>query len=147
MHSFTLENGDECILSSGQALPANLKETTMLSIPGRHYVPGLQNQHVFISGTYGTWKQNLLFLQDESTSECEVLHYGVLRSILAFLPNMEHVYESKESDPMSKREWQNFMEDCSILICLEKKKGRDIVVMPGLDFDNEDNIRSAYFWW
>ena len=144
MHYFVLENNDKCMLRSGQTLPADLKGTTTLSIPSHLYVPGFHNQHVFISGTYGIWKQNLAHLQGESTRDRENVCRSVMTCISDFLPEMERVYETKDSDTVSTVKWQNFMEDCSILICHEKMKRGRIIVMPELDFEQESN---AYFWW
>jgi hypothetical protein len=129
LHHFTLENGRERIVKSGSSLPKRLKGDTLLHIPSQHYVPGLDGQMIFISGTYDQWKHNLKVAKRDSSRDMT----SVLKRISYFLPDIESVYATKDTEETFGSIWADFMADCSIIICHEKLKGeKKIIMLPEL---------------
>lgn len=113
----TLANGKAVTVDSGHTLPAGMPDNFGFYYVPHLSVPGMTDPDVYIRSTLGAWRQNMANIKSMDMARRIGIMLSAERCVREIVPRLNHVYWRKaQGDEQARQEWQDFCDDCTIVI-------------------------------
>lgn len=127
-HTFTLANGRQVNVDSGDPLPHGLPQDFSVQLIPEEIMKSV-NQPIFIGTTLKALGESIEIYKKHTIQERLQVLYGATKCVNEFMPRCDEVYSKMSKDKKAAQEWQDFCDDIGILASYRIASGRDIRVL------------------